>query len=376
MPTSKITTNDFSGQTFYVGLDVHKKSWSVTVRTSGLEIEHFTQTPDPVQLAHHLKSRFKGAVFYSAYEAGFSGTSAHTALCKAGINNNIIHPGDLPVTDKQKNNKTDLHDSRAIAKYLEADLLNSIYIMPVEQQERRSLFRLRQAKVKDNTRSANRLRGMINFFGIKLPDEFSDKEYISQNFIQWLKKLNLSTQQGTDTIQYYINELVYQRQQLLLITRQIRTAIKQYYQQQYECMLTVPGIGAVTAMGLLAETGTLSRFDNPNEFASYLGLIPSEHSSGETVYSKHIQNRCNRYLRPLLIEAAWQAIRKSPILLAYFKKHIARNNKKAIVKVARKLALIAKAVALSQTKYQEEYQAGKQEINHSRKRGNGSHKEL
>lgn len=355
MPANKISPIDFSGQTFYIGLDVHKKSWSVTVRTLGMEIEHFTQTPDPFQLAHHLKNKFKGASFVSAYEAGFSGTSAHTALCKAGINNCVIHPGDLPLTDKQKNNKTDLHDSRAIAKYLEADLLNSIYIMPVDQQERRSLFRLRQSKVKDNIRCINRLRGMIYFFGIELPVEFRDKEYISQNFIQWLRKLNLATEQGTETLQYYINEIVYQREQLLFITRKLRASVKEHYKLQYECLLTVPGIGSITAMGMLLETGNLSRFDNPNEFASYLGLIPAEHSSGETVYSKHIQNRCNRHLRPLLIEASWMAIRKSPALLLYYKKHISRNNKKAIVKVARKLAFIAKAVALSQKQYQEFY---------------------
>ena len=100
MPTNKITPVDFTGQRFYIGLDVHKKSWSVTVRTLGLEVEHFTQSADPLQLVRHLGCKFKGAVFYSAYEAGFSGTSAHTALCNAGINNQIIHPGDLPVTDK------------------------------------------------------------------------------------------------------------------------------------------------------------------------------------------------------------------------------------------------------------------------------------
>jgi len=359
MPTHKITPKAFAGQTFYVGLDVHKKSWSVTVRTAGLEVEHFAQTPDPVQLARHLKSKFKGASFLSAYEAGFSGTSAHTALCDAGIQNRIIHAGDLPVTDKQKSNKTDLHDSRAIAKYLEADLLNSIYIMPVEQQERRALFRLRQAIIKDIRRCTNRVRGMINFFGITLPDELTDKEYISQRFIQYLQQLKLSTQQGSDTLHYYVNELVHQRQQLLLITRQLRTTIRQFYPKPYECLLTIPGIGPVTAMGLLAETGNLGRFDNPNEFASYLGLIPAEQSSGETIYSKRIQSRCNRHLRPLLIEAAWTAIKKSPSLLAYYKKHMSRNNKKTIVKVARKLALTAKAVALSQMKYQEDYDPGK-----------------
>jgi transposase len=217
MPTNKITPNDFTGETFYIGLDVHKKSWSVTVRTSGLEIEHFTQTPDVHQLVRHLKNKFQGATFYSAYEAGFSGTSAHTALCGAGLNNKIIHAADLPVTDKHRTNKTDLHDSRAIAKYLEANLLRGIHVMPVEQQERRSLFRCRQAKVKDVTRCTNRLKGLIYFLGVTLPAEYADKEYISRNFIGWLERLQLCTQQGTDTLQQYIADLVYQRQQLLIL---------------------------------------------------------------------------------------------------------------------------------------------------------------
>ena len=71
-----------------------------------------------------------------------------------------------------------------------------------------------------------------------------------------------------------------------------------------------------------------------------------QNSSGERVYSTHIQPRCNTHLRPLLIEAAWTAIRRCPVLLAYYRKHAGKNNKKAIVKVAKKLVLIAKAVAL------------------------------
>ena len=116
-------------------------------------------------------------------------------------------------------------------------------------------------------------------------------------------------------------------------------------------MLTIPGIGPITAMGLLAELGDLTRFKNPDEFASYLGLIPSEYRSGDTVYGVSIQPRCNMHLRPLLIEAAWFSIRKCPALLDYYKKHVGKNNKKAIVKVARKLALIMKSVSINQTPY-------------------------
>lgn len=355
MPTSVNKAIDFSGQAFYIGIDVHKKSWTVTVRTLDLEVGHFTQQPDARQLARYLHGRYPGGNFFSAYEAGFCGTSAHHALGKTGIKNMIIHPADLPQTDKQKNNKTDLHDSRAIARYLEAGVLSGIHIMPADQQERRALFRCREAKVKDVTRCNNRLRSLLYYLGIALPEQFNDKEYISQNFLSWLGALQLATPEGTETLQFYTEELKYQRQQLLHLTRKLKKVIATHFKESYTSLLTVPGIGPVTALALLAETGDLKRFDDPDEFASYMGLIPGEQRSGETIYGNHIQPRCNTHLRPLFIEAAWTAIRRCPVLLAYYKKHVDKNNKKAIVKVARKLSLIAKAVALNKTAYRSDY---------------------
>jgi transposase len=267
----------------------------------------------------------------------------------------IIHPADLPQTDKQKKTKTDLHDSRAIARYLEAGLLSSIHIMPADQQERRALYRCREAKVKDVTRCTNRLRSLLHYLGVVIPQAFRDKEYISQNFLSWVSALKLTTPEGTETLLQYVEDLKYQRQQLLQLTRKLRNAITLHFKESYSSLLTVPGIGPITAMGLLAETGDLNRFHDPDEFASYLGLVPGEQSSGETIFSNHIQPRCNTHLRPLLIEAAWTAIRRCPVLLAYYKKHMGKNNKKAIVKVARKLALTAKAVALKKVIYDAKY---------------------
>jgi transposase len=102
---------------------------------------------------------------------------------------------------------------------------------------------------------------------------------------------------------------------------------------------------------LLAEIGDFNRFNNDDEYCSYLGIVPSERSSGDSLYYRGMQSRCNKHLRPLLIEAAWQAIRKSPALLQYYRKHIGRGNTRAIVKVAAKLALIAKAVVIKETQY-------------------------
>jgi transposase len=356
MPTSINKSTNFAEQPFYIGIDVHKKSWTITVRTLDLEVGHFTQMPDARLLARHLHNRYPGGNFFSAYEAGFCGTSPHHSLCNAGIQNIIIHPADLPQTDKHRKNKTDLHDSRAIARYLEAGVLSCIHIMPADQQQRRALYRCREAKVKDVTRCSNRLRSLLNYSGIVLPEVFRDKEYINQNFLSWISRLELITPEGTDTIRQYVEELKYQREQLLQITRKLKKSISLHFKESYSSLLSVPGIGPIVAMAILSETGDLNRFKSPDEFCSYLGLVPGEQSSGETIYCMRIQPRCNTHLRPLLIEAAWTAIRRCPVLLAYYKKHVGKNNKKAIVKVARKLALIAKSVALKKTSYQTGYQ--------------------
>lgn len=345
-------TSQQQPESYYIGLDVHKNSWTVTVRTLGLEVAHFTQLPSASILCHYLQNKFPSGNFYSAYEAGFSGTTAHYALCQLGISNIIVNPADIPQTDKQKKNKTDLHDSRSIARYLEKGLLFPIYVMTPEQQEMKALFRCREASVRDATRTINRLRSLLYLFGIDIPDRFKNKTYISKPFIAWVSTVNLKTHCGKETLNEYIHHLLYFRERVLFITNKLKEQILAYYKSSYTCMLTVPGVGPVTAMALLAETGDLTRFDNPDEYASYLGLIPSEHRSGDSTYSMVIQPRCNMHLRPLLIEAAWFSIRKCPSLLAYYKKHVGKNNKKAIVKVARKLALITKSVSINNTTYQ------------------------
>jgi len=103
MPTRKLPNpDDFRGQKFYIGIDVHKKSWAVTVRSLNFVVAHFTQPPSPAALLSQLQRKFPGGEHFSTYEAGFGGTSAHEELCKLGIKNIIVHPGDIPRTDKEK----------------------------------------------------------------------------------------------------------------------------------------------------------------------------------------------------------------------------------------------------------------------------------
>jgi transposase len=361
MPTKK-SNPTFSGQKVFIGIDVHKNSWSVAVRTLGIEVAHFTQTPEPQQLARYLESRYPGGSYMSAYEAGFCGTSHHEHLVKLGIQNMIINAADLPQTDKQRNNKSDLHDSRFIARYLEKGLVSGIHVMPKDQQERRSLFRCREVLVRDCARAINRVRSFLYFFGIDLPSEFKDKQYISKNFLNWLYSIKPGSDEGHEALEFYLNHLVYLRKNILAVTNLLRRSVSTHSMDAYNRLLSVPGIGCITAIGLLSEVGDFKRFNDPDEFTSYLGLIPSEHRSGQTILNIRMQPRCNMHLRPLLIEASWLAIKKCPYLLAYYKEHAPKGAKKAIVKVARKLALIARSIVLKKTIYQPGYNNQNQEI--------------
>jgi len=355
-----LTTNfqhfaDFSNQDFYIGIDVHKKSWAVAIRSLRLQVAHLTQPPSPDTLVAYLKRKYPGGNYFSVYEAGFSGTTAHDRLCSLGVQNIIVNPADIPATDKQKKTKTDLHDSRSLAEYLEKKSLKGITVLPREQQELRALARLRISKSRDLTRAINKLKGFLFYFGFSLPGAWERHAYLSKRAINWLNDLELSTTAGTLALKEHVNDILYRRERLLFITQQLRNLVQARYCRQYESLISIPGIGMKTAVALLAEIGNFERFKDPDQFCSFLGLLPWEHSSGDNLHTKGLQPRCNRYLRPFLIEASWAAIRKAPELLLYYRKHAIQNSKQAIVKVARKLALIARGVVLKQSLYDPTY---------------------
>jgi len=356
MPTTKLQKSiDFSGQKFYIGIDVHKKAWSVTIRSLNLHLDHFTQPPSAKALSDHLNKKFPGGEYYSAYEAGFCGTGIHEQLSGSGIHNMIVHPGDIPSTDKEKKNKTDIHDSRSIAFNLEKGNLHSIYIMGKKQQELRALYRLRESKVKDLTRANNKLKGFLFYFGIDYCLVFKGTEYISAKVLEWLSNLEMTSEAGRLTLKNYLDDLMYQRKQVLIVTRELRKQAQDQYSIPYKCLLSVPGIGPITAIGLLAEIGDFNRFNNPGQYCSFLGLMPWEDSSGDSIHTKGIQPRCNKHLRYLIVEASWIAIKREPFMLKYYRKHAGKNSKHAIIKVARKLALIAKGVVQKLQMYQPDY---------------------
>ena len=106
----------FQGQHLYIGIDVHQKRWIVTIIFLGMQLKTISMDPYPRELIKYLMKNNPGAIYHTVYEAGFCGYWIDRALRKAGVNNIVVNPADVPTTHKEKRRKTDKIDSRKLAK--------------------------------------------------------------------------------------------------------------------------------------------------------------------------------------------------------------------------------------------------------------------
>jgi transposase len=343
---------DFSGQSIYVGLDVHKKSWSVSIFSEQCEHKTFTQPPETDKLVHYLKRNFPGATYPAVYEAGFSGFWACDQLQENGVNCIVANPADVPTTNKEKTTKRDPTDCRKLARSLRNGDLTGIYVPTRPKLEDRSLVRTRQSMVRKQTRCKNQIKALLYFYGINLPEEVVDSPW-SQKFLCWLESLRMERASGDMALKAHLDELHYLKQIITSLNRDILLLSRQEeYRPLSRLLKTVPGISTLAAMILLTELGELARFATLDKLASYVGLIPDIESSGQTEHIKNLTYRRNPQLRALLIEAAWVAARKDPILLLAFNEYCKRMKKtRAIVKIARRLLNRIRYVLKNQMEY-------------------------
>lgn len=335
----KISEKTFEGQSIYVGIDVHKKDWKVTVMTAEVSYKTFSAVPKAEKLTAYLRSNFPGATYYSAYEAGFSGFWLHKELTALGINSIVVNPADIPTTDKERKQKEDSRDSRKIAHSLRSGQLKSIYIPKDSVQQDRLLLRSRRALVKDLNRNKNRIKSMLFFLGINLPERFSSGSSWSKPFIKWLEDLAFEYPSARSSLDAHLDQVRYLRNSVLKVTRQIKELAKTaQYQENVVLLISMPGIGLLTAMTLLTELEDIDRFKTFEDLCSYVGLVPSTSSSGENDIDTGITPRRNARLRSSLIESAWVAIRNDPALLSSYQ-HLTKRmpGNRAIVRIAKKL---------------------------------------
>ncbi|WPV63902.1 IS110 family transposase [Chitinophaga sp. LS1] len=349
----KVKQLNFEGQTIFCGIDVHKKTWRVNIRNDEFELEDYSQEASVEQLVNHLQKKYPGASYQVAYEAGFCGFSIHRFLSKLGVNCIVANPADVPSTDKEKRRKNDKIDARKISRHLSKTELPPIYVPDLEAEHARTLVRQRGRLVQDQTRCKNRIWHLLMFSGLKL-DVDKPQQYWSRKFIATLQSLSCQTESLKMALNIALEEYLLVRKLLSVATKQIRTlSIHPNYTAVQKLLQSIPGIGIVNAMIIMAELQDMNRFKTLDKLCSYVGIVPDTGSSGENDVIKGITQRGNHYLRPAIVESSWVIIRKDPAMLMLYKKYCSTMiPNKAIIKIARHLLSRIRHVWRNQVEYE------------------------
>jgi transposase len=343
----------FNEQIIYVGIDVHKKSWSVAIYVGELLMKKFSMDPSPEKLLTYLQKNYPGGEYHSVYEAGFCGFWIDRKLRSMGIKNIVVNPADIPTTNKEKTNKTDARDARKLGRELMSGTLEGIYIPKEEEEGRRILSRLSKQLTKDQTRCKNRIKSMLNFLGIQLPKEYENNHW-SGNFIKYLEQIEFNQPPIRDALNQLIEQLTSLRKQKAEVVRLIRKMVKENgnIKKTVTHLKSIPGIGETTAVKLYTEIIDINRFGCFDELNNYVGLSPATWSTGAKEKTLGLNQRHNTHLREDLIESAWIAVRQDTALsMAYVKLIKRMKPQEAIIRIAKKLLSRIRYVWQNETDY-------------------------
>ncbi len=329
----------FFGSHFFIGIDTHLKNWKVTIRLNGIELKTFSMDPSPNQLMTYLMKHYPEGTYHIVYEAGFCGFWIQRKFKQLGLDCIVVNPADVPTSNKEKVNKNDPIDSRKLARELENKSLKGIYIPDIFHEELRHLVRLRFRIVQNQTRIKNRIKALLYTQGINIPLHFTGNSRWSAAFIEWLRSIHLNSSAGNFCLQNMIAQLLQLREHNKNVLRELRSQCKQkHIAPIINALLSVPGVGFITAITLYSEIIDINRFSNDAQTAAFVGLVPSTRSSDDTVYNNGISFRHNKFLRPILIEAAWTAVKHDPAMTLKYKELTQRmKSQDAIIRIAKKL---------------------------------------
>lgn len=258
--------------------------------------------PSPDELHKYLNKHYPNGTYLVVYEAGFCGFWPQRKFTELGINCIVVNPADVPSSGKEKSTKSDPVDSRKLARELENGSLKAIYIPDLYIEQLRSLMRLRFRLSQGQTRIKNRIKMLLYNYGISIPKEHLTNSRWSGYFIHWPKSVKLSSSAGQFTLDNLLVQLEQIREHLKNVLGELRKESKQeQITHVINSLTSVPGVAFITAMSLFTEIIDIRRFKKFDELCSFVGLVPSVYSTGETQYTRGISFRHNKFLRPLLI---------------------------------------------------------------------------
>jgi len=339
----------------FVGIDVAKNTFSFTVIDDNIMTKSKTIPSDPEQLYNYIRKHYPDKQAICVYEAGPTGYDLYDQLALNGYRCLVVSPNTVPKASNEKV-KNDKMDSRKLAENLSAGRLRSIRVPVGSYRELRNLVKIRENYASARKTAKQRIKSLLLYANlypfIKEPDANWSKW-----FIQELKGIPC-TEAVRTRLDMLLMDLEYARNQLLASHKHLREFVKSDIdiRRNVELALSVPGIGLITAVTLFARSGDPASLQNQRELAGFIGLAPTEHSTGETEHRGPISHLGDSNLRALLVEAAWVAIRRDTELGQFYHRIASRNHprgasQKAIVAVARKLTERLYRVLKDQRKY-------------------------
>lgn len=334
----------------FIGLDIHKRSWSVHMRTDISDHKSMTIPANKERLVDYVETHFPDHQVSLTYEAGCCGFSPARYFLEQAWEVIVVNPADVPMMDKQHYQKTDRLDCMNLSKQLKLGQLQGIYIPDTNQDLLKSLLRQKAELARQLRSVKSQIKALLLYHGVEIPPQYDSPNW-TRACIAWLNSIQWANSTGKHCMASKLRLLDLFHKESLGIANELRAYCRKHHKKDYYLLKSIPGVGGYLAAAILAEVGDLRRFDTESQFASYIGIIPRMRNSGGTERIYGVTPRCKELLRSYLIESAWVALRMDPDLQAYYRKHYGKNPKSIIVKIARKMLNRMLSVIKNETPY-------------------------
>lgn len=339
----------YKDKNIFVGIDVHKKRWVVSIRSYDLELKTFSMEASAEELEKILTSNYKDALFHIVYECCFSGFWIYDYFHERGYNiivtptNRIYRDGSIVKTDKI--------DSRKLAFQHSRDLLREVKVPTMKIREYRSLFRIYDKEKMREGQILRQIRCILECKNHELKWERWNKE-----FIEKLKLVRFQEDIFNRKFEVLIKEYEFVKEQIKDSEKRIKEIGEDVeLSERIKRIEQINGIGIISAVRLVVYLFDKNdRFESGEKLAHYVGLTPGEHSSGEEIVRSRTGLIGSRQLRAIIMQLAWVAVRKDGNLLDKFERVYRSSGckQKAIVAVARKLMMKVHAITVKEEEYE------------------------